>query len=155
DSKSLNQARPVYFAWYVIFSAACILVGLCCRALLDRPDAFDQELALPRLAMDLLSPTLVGVVMAGLFSATMWTADTQIICCSAAVSQDLVPRWGRTVLSARLVTAAVAICTLLIALAAEKSVFELVVMSWSALASALAPLVILQSLRRPLTAPLA
>lgn len=155
DSDSLSQARPVYFTWYVIFSAACILVGLCCRALLDRSGAFDEELALPQLAIKLLSPVLVGVVMAGLFSATMSTADTQIICCSAAVSQDLVPRWGRTVLSARLVTAAVSVCTLLIALVAAKSVFELVVMSWSALASALAPLVILQSLRRPLTAPLA
>ena len=37
DSESLKRARPVYFAWYVVFSAACILVGLCCRALLDRP----------------------------------------------------------------------------------------------------------------------
>lgn len=157
DSQSLNQARPVYFTWYVIFSAACILVGLCCRALLHRPDggSFDEELALPQLAIKLLSPVLVGVVMAGLFSATMSTADTQIICCSAAVSQDLVPRWGRTARSARLVTGFVAIGTLLIALRANLSVFDLVVVPWSALASALAPLVILQSLRWPLTNPLA
>ena len=157
DSESLKQARPVYFVWYIVFSTACILVGLCCRALLDRPGAvpFDEELALPRLAGELLSPLWIGVVMAGLFSATMSTADTQIICCSAAVSQDLFPRLGRSLLSARLVTAACALAILAFALIAQKSVFELVVLSWSALASALGPLVILQSLRRPLNTPLA
>lgn len=156
DSDSLKQARPVYFTWYVIFSAACILVGLCCRALLNQPDPtlFDQELALPTLATELLSPLLVGVIMAGLFSATMSTADTQILCCSAAVSQDLVPALGRQLAVARRVTAGCLLAVLGIALVAEQSVFELVVMSWSALASALGPMVILQSLRRPVNTPL-
>lgn len=156
DSESLRQARPVYFTWYVIFSAGCILVGLCCRALLDRPNSaeFDEELALPRLATELLPSVLVGGVMAGLFSATMSTADTQIICCSAALSQDLVPRLGRHVTAARAVTAFCALAVLVTALTARKSVFELVVLSWSALASALGPLVVLQSLRRPLNTPL-
>lgn len=153
DSESLKKARPVYFVWYVVFSACCILVGLCCRALMDQPGAarFDEELALPRLATDLLPSLWVGVVMAGLFSATMSTADTQIICCSAAVSQDLMPRWGRRLWSSRLVTAGCALAVLCIALVAHQSVFELVVMSWSALASALAPLVILQSLSKRLS----
>jgi sodium/proline symporter len=157
DAESLKRARPVYFAWYVVFSAACILVGLCCRALLDRPGAaaFDQELALPQLAMRYLHPLWVGVVIAGLFAATMSTADTQIICCSAAVSQDLWTRLGRQLWSSRLVTAVCALAVLTIALVARRSVFELVVLSWSALASALGPLVILQACRRPLTPLLA
>jgi sodium/proline symporter len=141
----------------MVFSAACILFGLCCRALLDRPGetAFDQELALPRLALRYLHPLWVGVVIAGLFSATMSTADTQIICCSAAVSQDLWTRLGRRLWSSRLVTAGCAIAVLLIALQPNQSVFKLVVLSWSALASALGPLVILQALRQPLTPLLA
>jgi sodium/proline symporter len=53
------------------------------------------------------------------------------------------------------VTAACALVALFIALVAQRSVFELVVLSWSALASALGPLVILQACRRPLTTPLA
>ena len=155
DSYSLKRARRVYFVWYVLFSAGCILVGLCSRALLDRPGSapFDEELALPRLSMELLSPLWVGVVMAGLFSATMSTADTQIICCSAAVSQDLAPRLGRSLIGVRLATVGCALVVLTISLTARQSVFELVVLSWSVLASALGPMVILQALRRPLTAP--
>lgn len=157
DSASLKQARPVYFAFYVLFSAACILAGLCCRALLDVPGApaFDQELALPRLSLELLPDALVGVVMAGLFSATMSTADTQILCNSAAVSQDLLPGLGRHVFHARLVTAAVASVVLVIALTGSQSVFELVTLSWSSLAAALGPLLVLQALRQPLSTPVA
>jgi sodium/proline symporter len=153
DGDSLKQARPVYFIWYIALSAACILVGLCCRLLLDRPGAaaFDEELALPRLATDLLPPVLVGVVMAGLFSATMSTADTQILCCSSAVSQDLFPGWIRTLTATRATTVVCALATLAVALVAKQSVFELVVLSWSALAAALGPVVVLRTFRCPLT----
>jgi len=93
DAEEIKQARRIYFAWYWVFSAGCILVGLTCRALLDIPgiEHFDEELALPQLSMQLLPGVLVGVILGGLFSATMSTADSQVLSCSASIAHDIFP----------------------------------------------------------------
>lgn len=150
----IRQARPWYFVWYVAFSAACILVGLSCRVLLDVPNGagFDQELALPMLSLKLLPPVFIGLILSGLFAATISTADTQILCCSAAITQDLFPWAGRTYAGAKAGTMLVTAAVLLIALFGSHDVFHLVVMSWSALASALGPLLAVQALRQPVNA---
>ncbi|MEZ4576018.1 MAG: hypothetical protein R2857_14060 [Vampirovibrionales bacterium] len=51
---------------------------------------FDAELALPVLAGQ-LPAVLVELILAGLFATTMSTADSQILCCTAAISNDLTP----------------------------------------------------------------
>src|SRR5262249_17883776 len=55
SADQIRRARPWYFGWYVAFSAACILVGLSCRVLLQIPEgeSFDHELALPYLSLQL------------------------------------------------------------------------------------------------------
>ncbi|MFM7520465.1 MAG: sodium/proline symporter [Planctomycetota bacterium] len=149
----MHRARRVYFVWYWIFSACCIAVGLCCRALLNDAIAagFDPEMALPRLAGELLPAAVVGVILSGLFAATLSTADTQILCASAALSQDLFPSWGRSYFGTRLTMVATSLAVVMIALFGAANVFELVVLSWSCLASALGPLLVAQTLRWPLT----
>ena len=69
DPEEIKKARTIYFGWYWMFSAGCILVAMTCRALLDIPsiENFDQELALPQLALQLLPGVLVGVVLGGCF----------------------------------------------------------------------------------------
>lgn len=149
---SMHRARRVYFVWYWIFSAACILVGLCCRVWLNEALAagFDPEMSLPRLASELLPGMLVGVILGGLFAATLSTADTQIICSSAALTQDLVPRWGLTYFGARTGMLTVAVAVVGIALFSPQSVFELVVLSWSCLVAGIGPILAAQTLRWPL-----
>jgi Na+/proline symporter len=129
SSESMHRARRVYFVWYWLFSAACILIGLCCRVLLNDliASGFDPEMALPRLASNLLSPVLVGVVLGSLFAATLGGLDTQILCASSAISQDLIPRMGRTYAGTRFSMLLTAILVLLTALFGTQSVFELVV----------------------------
>ena len=43
----------------------------------------------PKLAGELLSPALIGVILAGVFASTISTADSQVLACSAVVTQDL------------------------------------------------------------------
>lgn len=152
SGESMYRARRVYFAWYWIFSAACILVGLCCRVWLNDALAagYDPEMALPKLASELLPGVLVGVIFGGLFAATLSTADTQIICSSAALTQDLLPRWGRTYGGAKAGMLVTAIGVVLTALYGPQSVFELVVLSWSSLAASIGPILAAQTLRWPL-----
>lgn len=152
SSESMHRARRVYFVWYWIFSAGCILVGLCCRVWLNDVlnAGYDAEMALPKLASELLPGILVGVILGGLFAATLSTADTQILCSSASLTHDLFPAWGRTYAGTKSGMVVMASAVVLTALYGPKSVFELVVLSWSCLASSLGPLVAAQTLRWPL-----
>ncbi|MEM8640266.1 MAG: sodium/proline symporter [Cyanobacteria bacterium P01_G01_bin.54] len=151
DAKNMGKTRNIYALLYLLFSTATILVGLTARVLLpDLLNAGDPELALPKLAIALLPAILVGVVLAGIFSAVISTADSQILACSAALTQDVFPRMAR---SYRLVKAGTLIVTVLIvviALTNARSMFALQIFAWSALASSLGPILIVRVWRLPL-----
>ncbi len=153
SASEIPRARRVYFAWFIPFSIASVLVGLTARVLL--PDLNDVELALPQLGLDLLPGVLVGFLLAGLFSATMSTADSQILASSAAITHDLAPRIGRSYLATKLGTLVIAAMALAIALTGPRSVFALVLMAWSALATTLGPVLLLRMLRWPMSDNLA
>jgi sodium/proline symporter len=151
---SIARARAIYFAWFVPFSVAAVLVGLYARVLpIELSTATDgpiEELAMPALATLLLPEALVGLALAGLFAATISTADSQLLSCSAAVTQDLVPRWKESYLASKLATLAVGALALGIALFANQGVFALVLMAWSALGASLGPVLVLRLAGRPL-----
>ncbi len=154
DAAEIKQARRIYFIWYWIFSAGCILVGLTCRALLDIPsiEHFDQELALPQLSMQLLPGVLVGVILGGLFSATMSTADSQVLSCSASIAHDIFPsKKSDHYLLSRAATVGICILAVLIALYGSQNVFALVTLAWSLLASSLGPLMVARVLNLPIS----
>lgn len=136
--------RHIYTAWNFLLTIGCVIAALCCRVLLPMDQGFDPELALPTLSMELLPAALVGVIIAGLFAATMSTADSQVLVCSAAITQDLVPRWRNSYAIGKLGTALVTLAILLLALTSVESVFGMVTMAWSALAGALGPLMIVR-----------
>ena len=50
------------------------------------------ESARPRMAMALLPEIVVGLILAAIF-ATLSTADSQVLSCSAAITQDMYPRF--------------------------------------------------------------
>ena len=154
DPEEIKKARTIYFVWYWAFSAGCILVALTCRALLEIPsgDSFDQELALPQLALQLLPGVLVGVVLAGLFSAIMSTADSQVLSCSASIAYDIFPsKKSDHYLLSKGATVGVALLAVGIALYGSRNVFALVTLAWSLLASSLGPLLLVRVLNQPVS----
>ena len=142
DPGTMARARLWYYLWFTSFYCLAIGVGLLSRLYLPEVGSFDAELALPTMALDLLPPILVGVILAGIFAATMSTADSLVLSCSAAVTHDLLPHRIERTLLIKLVTVAITGCALLLALSNTQSVFSLVIMAWSGLASAFAPLLI-------------
>jgi sodium/proline symporter len=152
----IAKARAVYFLWFIPFFLASIAVGLYSRAVM--PDLLSSpltegmsasaasELAMPELARRLLPDVLIGLTLAGLFSATMSTADSQILVCSGAITQDIAPRWKHSYLAAKLATLAVTVLSLSIAIYARQGVFFLVLIAWSALGAGLGPALILRLL---------
>ncbi len=142
DVDKMYQARFWYYLWFIGFYSLATCVGLISRIYLTDVGAFDAELALPTMALQLLPPELVGLVLAGIFAATMSTADSLLLSCSAAVTHDLFPHKIENTVLIKLTTLFVTFCALLWALLSNQSVFSLVVMAWSGLASAFAPLLI-------------
>jgi Na+/proline symporter len=144
----MTRVRWYYYAWYSVFYLLTVGVGLLARLYLTDGSAFDAELALPLMSLELLPEILVGIVLAGLFAATMSTADSQILSCSAALTRDLFIPKKHTYIMTKVATIGVALVSLLVALVAPANVFDLVLIAWSGLGSAFGPLLILYASRR-------
>ncbi len=136
------RARLWYYGFFTIFYAMATAVGLLSRIYLPGLASLDPELALPAMAQELLPPILVGVVLAGIFAATMSTADSLVLSCSASLTNDLPSRPARSTFVAKVATLAVTAFALAIALAETQSVFNLVILAWSTLAAAFVPLLV-------------
>ncbi|MDT8428858.1 MAG: sodium/proline symporter [Pseudomonadales bacterium] len=143
DPRKMLTARVYYYFWFTAFYAMAIGVGMLARLYLDNPASFDEELALPMMAQQLLSPAMAGLVLAGIFAATMSTADSLILSCSSALSNDLLPRRFESTTIIKLSTLGITLLALLLTFSNQQSVFALVIMAWSGLASAFAPLLII------------
>lgn len=137
---AMGRARLWYYGWFFVFYALTIGVGLMSRLLIPDPGRFDAELALPMLALDLLPPVLVGLMLAGLFAATMSTADSVILSCSASLTRDFLRATRDRIRLTKLATLTVTVFALVIALRGSKSVFHLVLYAWAVLAAAFGPL---------------
>ena len=142
NASQMFRAKLWYYLWFVAFYCMATGVGLLSRIYLSDSGAFDAELALPMMAMELLPPFLVGLILAGVFAATMSTADSVILSCSSAVTHDLLPHNIENTRLLKLGTALITLLALGWALLNKQSVFSMVIMAWSGLASALAPLIL-------------
>ena len=140
DTSNMIRAKLWYYLWFIAFYAMATGVGMLSRIYLTDPGSFDPELALPIMALEVLPPFLVGLILAGVFAATMSTADSLILSCSSALTHDLLPHRIEDTRLIKLGTGIITFAALGWALFNRQSVFSLVIMSWSGLASAFAPL---------------
>jgi Na+/proline symporter len=143
---NMTRARLYYYGFFTVFYFLANGVGLLSRLYLPELSTLDPELALPTMAMDLLPPVAVGMILAGIFAATMSTADSLVLSCSAALTHDLLPRAFESKWAIKGATFAVAVLALVMALSGNQSVFSLVILAWSVLASAFAPLLVVYAL---------
>lgn len=148
SSRRIGRVRWYYYTWSTVFFLFAIGVGMAARLLLPHPESFDPETALPLLAMDHLPAILVGLILAGLFAATMSTADSQILSCSAALTRDVLPGRNWSLRVTKIATLTAAAIALAIALRGSANVFNLVVIAWSTLAAGFAPLIIVYAVGR-------
>ncbi len=147
SDKDRIQACVWFFVWQTPFIILMVLIGLASRVIFPI-ETFDPELALPMLAMDILDPFWVGLILASIFAATMSTADSQVLACTAAITDDLLPQWAQDNKMTKLTTITMAIIATAIALFAyfteNNSVFDLVVLSVYGLGSMFVPLLLIR-----------
>ncbi|MEO0376731.1 MAG: sodium/proline symporter, partial [Cyanobacteria bacterium P01_A01_bin.17] len=152
SSEQMGISRNIYAGLYVIFSTAAVITGLTARVLVPGLlDGGDPELALPLMATELLPGLLVGLILAGVFAAVISTADSQILSCSAALTQDLFPQWAGSYRWAKRATVISAGLIVAIALSSNKNMFALGVFAWSALACGLGPLLMVRVFALPVS----
>ena len=148
NTKNIPKTRIYYYTWYTLFYSLTILAAFVARLLIPETNNLDPELALPTLALNLLPEFFVGLVLAGIFAATMSTADSQILACTASITNDLLLIKKNNYLINKLVTLMVAVFVVTIAINDNKNVFNLVLMSWSTLACCFSPLLIINSFKQ-------
>ena len=143
-----KQACLWFFVWQTPFLVIMVLIGLAARVIFPEQGTFDPELALPMLAMDVLGPFWVGLILASIFAATMSTADSQVLACTAAITDDIMPEWSQDHLKTKLTTIAMALVATGISLFAlfsgNNSVFSLVVLAVYGLGGMFIPLLIIR-----------
>ena len=148
NTKNIPKTRLYYYTWYTLFYSLTILAAFVARLLVPETNNLDPELALPTLALNLLPEFFVGLVLAGIFAATMSTADSQILACTASITNDLLLNKKNNYFINKLVTLIVTVFVVTIAINDNKNVFNLVLMSWSTLACCFSPLLIVNSLQQ-------
>ena len=123
-------------------------IGLASRVLFDSAD-FDPELGLPMLAMGTMPALGVGMILASIFAATMSTADSQVLACTAAITDDVKPEWREDHKTTKKVTLVVAAFATAISIGGlyipgGDSVFKLVLLAVYGLGSVFVPLLIIR-----------
>ena len=137
-----------FFAWQTPFLLIMVIIGLASRVVFTGAD-FDPELGLPMLAMETLGPFWVGLILASIFAATMSTADSQVLACTAAFTDDIMPEISQDHKKAKLVTLIIAIFATTISIfglyvPGGDSVFALVVLAVYGLGSIFVPILIIK-----------
>ena len=143
-----KQAMIWFFVWQTPFIFLMTIVGLSSRVLFSAAD-FDPELGLPMLAMDTMPAIGVGMILASIFAATMSTADSQVLACTAAITDDIKPEWSQDHKTTKKVTLVVAAFATMISIGGlyipgGDSVFALVVLAVYGLGGVFVPLLIIR-----------
>ena len=153
--ESVKRMRHYYYGWFTFFYASTIVVGMLARLILDIPiDEFDSEMALPKVTIALFSTIpffgkiLIGLILAALFAATMSTADSLVLSCSASVTHDLTAKPIKALWVSKATTACVVTFATIVALSGNDSIFNLVLDAWAMLGSAFVPLLLINVMNR-------
>jgi len=148
NDKDRKEAMIWFFVWQTPFIILMLIIGLASRVLFTDSD-FDAELGLPMMAMETMPAIGIGMILASIFAATMSTADSQVLACTAAITDDIKPEWNQDHKTTKKVTIAVAAFATLISVAGlyvpgGDSVFQLVVFAVYGLGGVFVPLLIIR-----------
>jgi sodium/proline symporter len=154
--EEVRKAKWIYILFLQYTWHCMTLFGMTARLLI--PGVEDPEQVLPIYAFQNFDPWLVGVVLAGIFSAIASTADSQVLVSSSSLAMDVAPGFYER-MSARFgvryqqfVTLVVGMLAALAAIFFSSSVFALIIFALSMLASSLGPAMFNVILKRPTNA---
>lgn len=156
----IKIGRRIAFAWAVPAFTGAIVIGLAALALHGGAFYGDRERVMPALATELFPGWLAGILISGAIAAMMSTADSQLLVISSAVIEDFYRKTLKRELSdramvtlSRIITLAVGIAGILLALYSDKLIFAMVSYAWSGLGSSFGPAILLTLLWKKTSGP--
>lgn len=152
DERSLRRGRVAGLVWMAVVTTGMACLGLILRGVYTEPGMVDDpEQVLFFASREFLTPLLAGLITAGVLSAIMSTADSQLLVCASSISRDWNLEKAREREGLALTYLVVVLVTggaMVLALFAPDTVFRRVLFAWHALGAAFAPLVFMAVLGR-------
>ena len=160
DREKLKMSRRIATVWVVISMAVAVVIGVVGNAVsasgaLDFLDGNTSETIIVRMAdlmgkYGVLMAIMGGIILSGILSSTMSTADAQLLAASSSISENLMRKFFKVELStkasikiARAAVVAIAVVAVFLARNPDSSVFRIVSFAWAGFGSAFGPVVLL------------
>ena len=160
DREKLKISRRVATVWVVIAMTVAIIIGVVGNAVtaagaLPFLDGNTSETIIVRMAdlmgkYGVLMAIMGGIILSGILSSTMSTADAQLLAASSSISENLLRKFFKVELStkasikiARAAVVAIAVVAVFLARNPDSSVFRIVSFAWAGFGSAFGPVVLL------------
>ncbi len=158
NASDIRRGQWVAIIWTVLAYTGAILIGLFGIALLQSGHltdeaghlAGDAEKILPVMVIHFVHPILAGVLLSGVISAMMSTAATELTVSSASIGEDMISKLHRKAMTNKgklimnqMLTLAVGIIAIILALTLTDTVYGLVSYAWSGIGSSFGPALIL------------
>ena len=158
NQTEVNTARTVAIVWTLLAYAGAVLIGLFGIGFVQNGYlgaessklAADAEKILPVMVVLFVNPILAGVLLSGVISAMMSTASSELTVSSASITEDILVRLRtkpidnrRKLLLNQLMTLAVGVIAIILALTMTETVYGLVSYAWSGIGSSFGPALLL------------
>ncbi|MDR2108065.1 MAG: hypothetical protein LBP28_01205, partial [Coriobacteriales bacterium] len=148
-SAEIKSARRIATTWCVISLGAAVCIGLVGRALM--PDALltagEAEGIFIMLATMLLPAFIAGIMLSGIFAATMSSADSYMLIASSAIAQNLFKGLlkrdateKQVMWMSRITMSALLLFGIFIAADESSSIFRVVSYAWAGFGATFGPL---------------
>ena len=152
DEAAVRRGRVIAMIWASVTYLGMVVVGLCARALPQLAPVADKEVAFYGLVSEAFPPVVAGVMIAAVLSATMSTADSQLLVAASSASHDLRAGEGRerdqggALRRSRAVVVLLSVASVAVALYGNQEIFSHVLFAWTAMGAAFGPVLMVRVL---------
>jgi sodium/proline symporter len=158
SSGDAPKARLIATAWMILALYGAVFTGFAAAGHAATAPLDNPETAFIALTQALFNPWIAGCLLAAVLAAIMSTVDSQLLVCSAALTQDLYRPFlrqqageGELVWVGRSAVAAIAVVALALAWDPQSRVLDLVAYAWAGFGAGFGPAVVLSVLWRRTT----
>jgi sodium/proline symporter len=162
SSRELKTSRRIATIWCVIAMAAAVAIGLIGRALMPAEllTSGAAESVFIVLATMLLPAFLAGIMLSGIFAATMSSADSYMLIAASAIAQNLFRGLFKkdatdkqVMWVSRITMTLILIFGIIVAANENSSIFRVVSYAWAGFGATFGPLVLLSLFWRRVNLP--
>lgn len=149
SEKEVPAARRIAVIWTIICLIAAMMIGLTGNVFLSN-GLGDGETVFMVMVNAIFHPVVAGILLAAILAAVMSTADSQLLVCSSALTEDFYKSLFRKDASqqelvkvGRIAVIAIAVIACILALNPDSNVLGLVSYAWAGFGAAFGPVLLL------------